>query len=341
MNRILIIGNGFDRAHGLRTGYDHFLLDYVVKTFYGKTNDGLLKIARGRDTFNYLMPKNLESLTLLKLKNDLEQHRYSIEHNSELFRSIWNTALDNSVPINWFNIERIYYNLLINNHRQSFGHPKLLKLNADLEKIKQALTKYLLELDKITVSPISELQRIITENLRSGWETESTAWNKITNAYAFNFNYTSTFKRLYSHTNLTEFQIHGQIDSLDSIVFGYGDELDKDYKEIEETQNNDFLKNIKSFKYFNNGIYQKLTEIINQDIFEVYVLGHSLGNSDRTLLSQIFSSDKLESVKIFYHENKSDYDEKIFNISRHFSNKVRLRTKIVPFPDSSKFPQYE
>jgi hypothetical protein len=29
MNRIVIIGNGFDLAQGLETGYEHFLLDYL------------------------------------------------------------------------------------------------------------------------------------------------------------------------------------------------------------------------------------------------------------------------------------------------------------------------
>ena len=28
MNRIILIGNGFDRAHGMETSYNHFIDDY-------------------------------------------------------------------------------------------------------------------------------------------------------------------------------------------------------------------------------------------------------------------------------------------------------------------------
>ncbi len=36
MNKLLIIGNGFDLAHGLKTSYNHFLLwylDQAITTF--------------------------------------------------------------------------------------------------------------------------------------------------------------------------------------------------------------------------------------------------------------------------------------------------------------------
>jgi hypothetical protein len=31
MNRLIIIGNGFDLAHGIKTSYHDFLLDYLKK----------------------------------------------------------------------------------------------------------------------------------------------------------------------------------------------------------------------------------------------------------------------------------------------------------------------
>ncbi len=33
MNRIIIIGNGFDLAHGLKTSFYDFLSDYLTKVF--------------------------------------------------------------------------------------------------------------------------------------------------------------------------------------------------------------------------------------------------------------------------------------------------------------------
>ena len=46
MNRIVLIGNGFDLAHGLKTSYRDFIYDYweqTVKAFL-KITLGLLKI---------------------------------------------------------------------------------------------------------------------------------------------------------------------------------------------------------------------------------------------------------------------------------------------------------
>lgn len=40
MNRIIVIGNGFDLAHGLKTGYQDFINDYwaqVSSTVFGNT----------------------------------------------------------------------------------------------------------------------------------------------------------------------------------------------------------------------------------------------------------------------------------------------------------------
>lgn len=63
-----------------------------------------------------------------------------------------------------------------------------------------------------------------------------------------NFNYTKTAEKLYTADNGFEIiNIHGELNNENNpIIFGYGDELDSDYKAIEELQNNYFLENIKS-----------------------------------------------------------------------------------------------
>ena len=61
-------------------------------------------------------------------------------------------------------------------------------------------------------------------------------------------------------------------------------------------------------------------------------MGHSCGNSDRTLLNTLFEHENCVSIKPFYYikDNGLDnYNEIAQNISRNFTNKQALRDKVV------------
>lgn len=148
-----------------------------------------------------------------------------------------------------------------------------------------------------------------------------------------NFNYTNTAERLYAQDGGYEvINIHGELNKKDNlIIFGYGDELDDDYKTIEKLQDNDFLENIKSVNYHKTTNYRRLLDFIHSGLFQVYVMGHSCGNSDRTLLNTLFEHENCASVKVFYHqkeEEKDDYSNLIRNISRNFNDKARMRDTV-------------
>jgi hypothetical protein len=154
------------------------------------------------------------------------------------------------------------------------------------------------------------------------------------NTLALNFNYTPTFEKLYaSYAKLEIINIHGELNNPDNpMVFGYGDELDDDYKEIEKTNDNDFLENIKSVAYGNTDNYRRLLEFLQLGHYQVFIIGHSCGNSDRTLLNEIFEHSNCISVRQFYHERgdgTDDYSNVYKNISRNFNNKRNLRDIVV------------
>lgn len=116
------------------------------------------------------------------------------------------------------------------------------------------------------------------------------------------------------------------------IIFGYGDELDDDYKKIEKLQNNDFLENIKSIQYHQTRNYKKLLNFIASGPYQIFIMGHSCGNSDRTLLNTLFEHDNCLSIKVFYYQidkKTNDYADKIKNISRNFNNKSNMRDIVV------------
>lgn len=152
-----------------------------------------------------------------------------------------------------------------------------------------------------------------------------------------NFNYTNTAdlyipqcsnykdKFIINH-------IHGTLKDHASIIFGYGDELDDKYRELVKLNNNDFLFNIKSIKYLEADNYRKMLAFIDSAPYQVYIMGHSCGNSDRTLLNTLFEHKNCLSIKPFYYvkEDGSDnYLEMVQNISRNFTDMKLMRDRVV------------
>ncbi|RLD29895.1 MAG: hypothetical protein DRI75_01935 [Bacteroidetes bacterium] len=172
-----------------------------------------------------------------------------------------------------------------------------------------------------------------------------------------NFNYTSSIEPYLNLFNKSDFsktygrcfelKIHGTIKDPDNLInFGFGDEMDDDYKKIENIGENEYLRNFKSFKYLDNMNYKNLLNFIETKKFQVYILGHSCGLSDRTLLNTIFEHNNCRSIKIFYHlkdDGTDNFTDIVQNISRHFKNKETMRKKIVnkklsiPLPQNSEF----
>lgn len=150
-----------------------------------------------------------------------------------------------------------------------------------------------------------------------------------------NFNYTRTAERLYPDSGRAcqVIHIHGDLNNNDNpIIFGYGDELDDAYKSIEKLQDNDFLENIKSIRYHETGNYRELLSFIESQPYQVLVMGHSCGNSDRTLLNTLFEHRNCISVKVYYHQREDgtdNYSDLIRNLSRNFNDKVAMRDMVV------------
>lgn len=181
---------------------------------------------------------------------------------------------------------------------------------------------------KTIVEKLVNSVKIINPNL---------ALNDRNKVYFLNFNYTSTidnYLKLFDKAvyNFDVINIHGNLKDVDSVVFGYGDMMDSKYIEIENFNDNNLLKNIKQFYYLQSDGYHDLMEFLERNepfvpskkaMYEVYIMGHSCGLSDRVLLNRIFNPQTCSKIKIYYDKNNADQDffEKIQNISRHFDIK--------------------
>lgn len=166
-----------------------------------------------------------------------------------------------------------------------------------------------------------------------------------------NFNYTKTADLyLPADSDIPVNHIHGELDNEQNpVIFGYGDELDEDYKTISNLNDNSYLTNIKSIRYLETDNYRQLLQFIDTGPYQIYIMGHSCGNSDRTLLNTLFEHKNCVSIKPYYYEwtdeeggHNDNYIEIIQNISRNFNSMQLMRDRVVnklycrPLPQKPK-----
>lgn len=362
MNRLILLGNGFDLAHGMPTRYFDFVFEYIRSSFgeakvKSQYEDELIKIKRldfypamSIDKFTNLSEflyfrttaKNSGKAIRVGLTEvyEKEQKAYSFDVKSSFF----NHLLDHCCDYNWVDIENEYYREL-KEVLQSRNDPKteLSNLNSSLALIIQKLEKYLLSLP--STGAINRFGKIFSEKIKKDEVVTVKLEEDISpeSIQILNFNYTNTATRyILRSSDIKINYIHGELNNINNpLIFGFGDELDDSYTKIESDRRKGFLKFIKSFWYFKTSNYHHLIRFIESNDFQVYILGHSCGLSDRTMLNMIFEHTNCKSIKIFYHRvaNEDNYTELTEEISRHFRNKVEMRKKIVPKEESQEMPQ--
>jgi len=170
VNRIILIGNGFDLAHGLKTKYSDFLDDYwlgiidkIVSPFNEATfeNEELI-IKKGRFSLNNLW--NYKDLI-----QKLPSKERSIEYKNRFFGIL---IREKSIH-NWVDIESEFYKTLLkiikNQEVDNLGVYSIRRLNEDFGRIIQLLDKYLLKIkDKYEdVKTLSDIRNVIGSKIYS------------------------------------------------------------------------------------------------------------------------------------------------------------------------------
>lgn len=335
-NKLFIIGNGFDLAHDLKTGYEDFLFWYLKKVSKReKINDGIIE----NDTkLNWEIESISDFFSKVKYFKDAYKSN-KITFSYPFFEIITKKYINKK----WVDIEQEYFKYLINLYKQSeakgekYFLDEVKKLNDQFSKITTELVNYLSSFNE-NVTLKNEISDHFINILKLNYLNKTK-----TNSIILNFNYTNTISSYLPtfHWGDEKFRpeiinIHGQINNIESIIFGYGDEDDPYYENLERLNENEILKKFKSFGYMQNENYQLLNNFIDSFEYDVYIMGHSCGISDRVLLSTIFSHPNCNKIQIFYHqksETENDFFEKTQQISRHFKAgmKNEMRKRIVPF----------
>lgn len=376
MNRLVIIGNGFDMAHGLKTSYMDFInwywkqrLDALLIERSPISEDCLCRLEL-RFNSNYT---NWYSFFFnnCSLRNSIDgkwkKPPYDVikgfegDHNdfSVTFSPFLKRIMESYETKRWVDIENDYYELLKECTENSKGGYKAKVLNEHLSFLKDRLVDYLRTLG--IPNKIGEIETAIKETLitinnlsTEGKELAKKIDNSINidyNSFDENrytsehfqglepehtmllcFNYTETVREYELLGGTIVNYIHGKLDHPEHIIFGYGDELDKDYPNIRDKNDNELLKNVKSVKYLETSNYRRMLDFIDSAPFQVLIMGHSCGNSDRTLLNTVFEHENCVSIKPYYHQwaNGSDnYLDIVQNISRHFTDMRLYRNRVV------------
>jgi hypothetical protein len=298
-NKLVLIGNGFDLAHGLKTSYKDFLDWYICnayKEFRKKKyyNDRLIEIETKYPTISYGLqsePNNFSEV----LNSILATQNQSLNYHSNFFKSLLNRFTSNR----WIDIECFYFKTLkvfFSNSNIS-KEETVSKLNSDFDFLIKKLTEYI---TKINLT-IFQTRKLPIDNSRFAIK-KLFGENNDNRIKFLNFNYTETLHSIYNITQEEIIHIHGRVADIDRnpIIFGYGDEGDPDYQKIEDSDENLYLDNIKSFGYFRTKNYEKLLLFLDSDEYEVSIVGHSCGLSDRVLLNEIFENSNPRESKYFF-----------------------------------------
>lgn len=408
MNRIILIGNGFDLAHGLKTSYADFIDWYwkewgvrLLKSLNYVEEDDLCVFKRdGTQSWSNVVT-NCKAAGLLpatepfdgrvlvdfiKGRPDLCSFSYKSRFFDELCKQLEERK--------WVDIENVFYKHLSN------GHESPESVNNELAFVRSKLIEYLTKIqggaqEELTREDLRKKMLVPFEkrdfaiDTKSKWKDmleqriryKSKQWREIIGSYLsgekqekahseidgfikrtigsilpdgvdslddnripnyfflpdrilmLNFNYTNVADSyLPTVDRFSVNHIHGELKKPDSVIFGYGDEIDENYKKISNKNDNEYLKNIKSFKYLESPNYRNLRDFIESDAYQIFIFGHSCGNSDRTLLNTLFEHKNCVSIKPFYHQRSDgtdNYMELVQNISRNFTDMKLMRDRVV------------
>lgn len=86
---------------------------------------------------------------------------------------------------------------------------------------------------------------------------------------------------------------------------------------------------MKTPRHLETNNYRRVLTFIEASPYQVYIMGHSCGNSDRTLLNRIFEHPYCISIKPFFHKEKDNYLDIVQNISRNFTDAHKMRDRVV------------
>lgn len=309
---ILILGNGFDLAHGLNTKYADFL-KYCQEKYCSQINVG--KDKDNNFLYNNVWAKHFLNKTLSGDKwIDLEKEIFNvIVKLNELPYFQSNTSQEKYKEI-LFLISKDYSNFNFDDVKRYFRKPDSLfhqdcyyiQIKDFINFLYNQLRDFVLEFEKyLTEEENKKIKNTPKYNLR----LKSDCVNLL------NFNYTDTCEQLYkinfNHNNYgiktKAVYIHGKINNENgcNLVLGTHS-FDNTQIPVEF---NIFKKHHQRHRHGTINSYQELLNELKypKKIYSLtfHIIGHSLDKTDHNILKHILSATKKSTIYIYYHDEEA------------------------------------
>lgn len=307
---ILVIGNGFDLYHGLKTNY----IDFVrFSKELSKTDKG----TKGRKwvisnsfirCFINVVSENQNWIDCEKEIEIIVTMFLKIMHDRNVFDNIPYCIEKDNTSLESYEFDR----LKLMNRFCEKSNTKKIELRDNYIKTYVGIDKNLMmEKLKVDLNDLIKLFKYYLEErvINQSVEKMSNQIEEINPDYVINFNYTNTYEH-YGINRKNVCYVHGSVQD-NNMVLGIRDIDEKDINSI-------------YFKKFFQRI-QKHTDVIQWDRFiedhglgskfniaNTYFFGHSLSNTDGDLIRSIYENSC--KINIFHLNIQKDYEQKVINL---------------------------
>ncbi|MFV0531321.1 MAG: AbiH family protein [Flavobacteriales bacterium] len=336
--RIIILGNGFDLAHGLKTSYKDLMEFLKSETDLERRNVG-----KCGTIHHQFKGKQNDYVSFKYVPNDRE-YKFTTcnKHKSFYFNKLFS---DYNRYQKWVDLETLYFKLISSDNMSNQFIPTL---NEEFDYLKLLLEDYLTNQIENKISDYNFDRNSFFER-DNIFETIHPDTEKLIGIV--NFNYTTSVVQSYTqfmynkpkqlHNEFQNINVHGKLNSDENpIIFGYGDDNSEKYKSIQDVGNNELLVNFKTFQYLRNTNYKSVLSMLEMDTnIKIEIIGHSCGISDKTLLKTMFEHSHVKEIEYRYHTDEKYYFENLYNISRIFSDNVMMRKKVKDLKSTRLIPQ--
>jgi hypothetical protein len=347
-------------CHHFRIGYiekgpliyieqEHFTLAQLIGNYTEKIK-----------SFSY---NQLNEMSINSFMKNSKRIIYAITSESSFITDL----IFNHEQLDWVKIENKYYECLIELSIRKDSDDLLLSkskrtnliqsLNDEMSILTSELKKYLIEIQNSF-----NLEENFTDdavnfynNISTGSELYAlTQYDRISSGINFkdrtlllNFNYTNNISELFNQFSIKNFEslnVHGDLSDNSEMIFGFGHQpKDERYLKLLDLDIDGSLNHLKMFKYVKNRLNPVCDisvhdDFINNNQFQVTVIGHSCGISDANLLEGIFRHKHCKVINIAYH-NDSSWQETASQIRMRMESDSQFRTKLMPLKTSLKMPQ--
>ncbi len=307
---ILVIGNGFDLYHELKTSY----IDFV------RFCEELLKTKKGIKGRNWAISNSFvncfikvvsENQKWIDCEREIEKiitMFLKIIHDRNVFDIIPYYIEKNNTSLEPYEFDLLR---LMNRFCEKSSVQKI-KIRDNYFKIYEGIDKKLVmgKLNKDLNDLIKLFKYYLEEKvINQPVKKHSKQIEKINPDYVINFNYTNTCEQ-YGVNRQDICYIHGSVQD-NNIVLGI---RDFDEKDINSIYFKKFFQRIQkhtdTIQWNRFGEDRGFTETIREAT--TYFFGHSLSKTDGDIIRSIYENSR--KIVIFYLNRQKDYEEKVINL---------------------------